>query len=695
MMLALRLAAFALLASATLAAQDPPPPKGGFPIRETLGRVVTFADGYRTTVDVRLPDPVKVKAPPTGWPVLLWVHGLALDRTVGRSVLVGYARLGYVTIAYDVRGQGSAKKLNSTGGSTVVGGPEKADMAEILHLEKRRLGPLMDFDRIGVIGESQGGLHAWAAAAWSGRRMPAPRGGITTFPVIRAVAPQAFSPDLNRTVNPEGNAFGTRAVMALFAPSSIVTFEQRFQTALQIAFVTQNFDIWKQVARDPWRADVKLLASSKVPVYAHSSWNDSWNAPNSTIDAVRSLPAGTPRLLYMTTGVHGAPRNILEQRYRAELERRWLEVFLKGRKDDISRQPGPLLARVPDDVKTYQDLTSVWGLERLPGFPAPPGARPLRLYLRAGGVLSSTPPSGAEPKDPIQHTVPAAYTPRAFLLARGRPSEVFKFIPLRSVFYRGAPLAADTELAGRGSVDVEIDSTARNLQIHAALFDEDPAGNRRFLVDGFRALRGRAPGAGRYRIELADTLYVLRKGHRIVLAIENHTWWRPVGQSELRTVPYFETYRFDCVHTPARPSRLTLPVLARPALTARVAAAQFSRSNAANVAIPIDGSPVRAGALYVTLVGASGTVPGFSFGGARIPLNVDPLTRTALQEIHAAPFVRFTGKLDALGRGRAALVLPANAAPPDTVGRLLSFATVTLENAGVSVSAPSSLRIEH
>ena len=76
----------------------------------------------------------------------------------------------------------------------------------------------------------------------------------------------------------------------------------------------------------------------------------------------------------------------------------------------------------------------------------------------------------------------------------------------------------------------------------------------------------------------------------------------------------------------------------------------------------IDAGVAHAGMLYVVVATASGTRPGFAFGGATIPINIDPLTTESLNNLTTGagvPWSTTLGLLDGNGRGTATFTMPA------------------------------------
>lgn len=675
--------------------QDPPAPPGGFPIVEQLNQLLTYDDGYRTRYDLRMPDPAQVTPPATGWPLLLMVHGFSGARGVFTITGEGasYAQRGYVTVSYDVRGQGDAKSLNPSGGTTVTGPLEKADMVELFHLLEARLGSMMDFDRLCVMGTSQGGDHSFAAAGWSEKQLPQPRGPYTTFPKITAVCPRVGLPDVQELWLPDDNAFAGNFTRGWFWAN--VDFEPTFESQVQTFFLNQDFNgirTWLQ--NSPWRRDHLRLNDTAVPVFYTYSWDDSFVAENAAVDAINTMPAATPRKVYLTTGDHRSPLNRLEQDAIRSLTERWLDRFAKGTADEIDAQPPFTLLNIPANQATATNPNSIWQLSTATTYPNTGLTTPTTLYLRQGGVLSANAPTGTESADRVRHEVPGSFTPSAWVATRNDPAQVFAAVPLSAASYRGAPLVADLELVGRAMVRLHIDSPAPNVQLHAAIFDENGAGQRRYITGGYRCIRGRAAGRSQYDIELRGTNYTFPAGHRVVLAVENHTWHRPIGISEIRTVPYFEGYAFDCLHNAAEASSLRLPTRP-PAFGARPDKVALSAGAGDTVTLRLAGAAPRSGGVYAVLAGLSGTVPGFVFRGTPVPINFDALSSVGLSAPSTPPFVGFVGQLNGAGNATARFAPAPGLLPPAAVGLRLSFGAVVFEpGGGFAAAAANQVLIE-
>ncbi|HFE53495.1 MAG TPA: alpha/beta fold hydrolase, partial [Bacteroidetes bacterium] len=110
-------------------------------------------------LDVALFEPTKT-APDSGFPAVVLVHGLGGDKEdMADAAQLFVALDGYVALSYSVRGQG-----NSGGLRTFSGERERQDLRTILEWLASR--PNVNGRRIGIVGGSQGGQHAWWAALY-------------------------------------------------------------------------------------------------------------------------------------------------------------------------------------------------------------------------------------------------------------------------------------------------------------------------------------------------------------------------------------------------------------------------------------------------------------------------------------------------------------------------------------------------
>ncbi len=110
----------------------------------------------------------------------------------------------------------------------------------------------------------------------------------------------------------------------------------------------------------------------------------------------------------------------------------------------------------------------------------------------------------------------------------------------------------------------------------------------------------------------------------------------------------------------------------------------LSASTGGSVGYDLVAGTRNAGAVYVMLGSASGTNPGFTVRGARLPLNPDGYTLATMSLAGSSTLPTFVGVLDGSGNGRASFALPPL---PGLAGITLHHAYVVLPTTGVSLAS--------
>jgi predicted acyl esterase len=203
----------------------------------------------------------------------------------------------------------------------------------------------------------------------------------------------------------------------------------------------------------------------------------------------------------------------------------------------------------------------------------PPGTSSVPLYLRGGSALSTRAPGGDEESETFTDT---ALTTESFALSvMGQDAG-----PAGVLWYVSNPLRRDLRLAGPPRLDLYAETSETSTHFTPVLFDLGPpvtttpslctfippqdacVVSRGFLNARYRNGLGRGvdvvPGQ-RYRASVGfiDNDWVLKKGHRIAVAVmSSNLWWAiPDQQRAMNTI----------FHDPRNPSALVLPIVGGPA----------------------------------------------------------------------------------------------------------------------------------
>jgi len=674
--------------------QDPTPPPGGFALQQDLNQIVTYSDNARTYVDVRYPQ--VTPGPPSGWPVIVLVHGLGGSKSLWTFHAQRLARLGYLTVAFDYRGQGQWFSLNPPGtGTQFVGEIDRLDLVDLVAAMRQRYGvgnpPKGDFDRAGITGWSQGGLTSWAAAAWSGKPLPKNSRNLTRFPVFKAAFPWMAPAWPLKFMAPQDKAFVAWAAGgdSTFDPATLAT-KKRYLLNEDFA----GLNAW--VDQDPFRQDHAQLATSQVPVYAHVTWNDYFWDADPALRSLAAMPASTPkRLILDTADGHGDPTNLRQQAFRDIEQERWFARFLKGVRNGVDQEPMFISATLPASSTRHLNMNALFWNRYHDAWP-PPATDWTRYYLRNGQTLQAQAPTGAEPADRISHQVNKNFDINAYVNTPGdKLSLTLQNIPLSSLKYDSPPLAQDAEIAGAARVHLEVTPTTKNFQVHCAVFQLSPSNPERFLGSGFGLVRAQTVQPVTLDVNLIPLEARLKKGDRIRLRLENLTYRRTDKYQDLWLIPYFESTQFNVEHSKLKPSWIDLPLrrVVQPALSS--ATLRTSVSSPANVSYTLE-APNHAGDAYILLLGGSGISPSTPLPGSDpVRLAYDPLTQFSIGVANTTLLPGSLGTLDSQGSATIRLQLQSLAPLPSALHgfRLNAVAAVTPGGA-VLASNPVDLYLQ-
>ena len=686
------LAAISLTASLLAQCADPPLPAAGFATTAALDQLITYSDAYRTRADVRWPT----AAPgPCGWPLLVLVHGWPANKNGEVAIVAAeYAARGYVTVAYDVRGQGSAIALNPGRGTTLMALAEWIDLFEVMEWVEAQQPALVDFARIGVTGVSQGGAHSWAAAAYSGRVPPPNARRSAPFPVVRAVAPTVMVPSHTDAATFDGTAFvDSWAGFAYAPPNPNFALDAGFQATMRnfvLADDPAGMRAWMRA--DPGRDFQALLATSATATLATMAWLDESMPVDPTLRALAAMPATTPKRALLTTGNHGTPTNAYEAGRVDEVRRAWFDRFLKGAFEPVELGPPVLSAVLPSSAAEYLTGSTLWRHRADAALP-PANVAPSVWHLRQGGQLAVAPPTTNEPPELVQHTMPAGYDLQAWRAdgAGANVTQALARLPLSSFSYTTPPFAAATELAGAPSVRLEVTAQQARFLLAARLEVVPPTGNPQIIAQGGRGVfLASAPTVATVVVDLSTTSCVVPAGGRLRLSVRNHYLVKPAALEAFRCLPPFVPSTVAIEHRPGLLSQLTLPMRPQVGIDAATATRQLDLAQPAPVAFTLRSSAASAGSPYWLLGSLLGQGPATPLpGGDPLYLWFDSLTGSLLGAAGNPLFPGFVGVLDANGSATATMDLaPVAPLPAFFAGWRIHFAPLLLAGSAASAGPP-------
>jgi hypothetical protein len=592
------------------------------------------------------------------------------------------ARAGYVSLAFDVRGEGDTVALNP-GAPQPTPAHNVLDVAEAFHLAEVRLANTLDLTRLGLFGQSGGAGKALQSASYSGQLLPR-AGFVTTMPLQSCLMVDIQSLDVMEDGMPGG---GT-----MVAATTADSYWQRGGATdpAIVAIRTGNYPALAAIlSADPVRNFTARLANQPIPLLVENSLGDVNHFTNSTTDQLARMLPGIPRRFVGSTGIHGTADNNIERAWRVDLTRRFSDRFLKNIRNGADLEPAEL-AIPPLDPANYLDPTLPWPHRLVTPWPA---TTPLtRVYLRAGGQLAAQPPAAPEGPFRVAHTVRPGYDLIGFLTDGMRPAAVRTNIADGEIVFELPAQAVDRELLGRAAVEFDFQCPVPNAQLSASLFAVPPSGQRAWITTGAAALRGVTPGRQHLRIVLEEIPAIIPAGHRIQLAIHNTCLRRQPGNVHYYVVPEFTSANFDITTAPAALATLDLPL--RELETSLLPRwGRVSGGSAISASFSLRAGAGHAGDLYFLLIGASGTVPPLPLP-APLYLVPDAFTQLGLSIAGSPALLGYRGNFDAQGRAQATLQLPSALAAAIVGVRLEHVVLGVTPSLALYTSAPATLLVQ-
>jgi hypothetical protein len=289
----------------------------------------------------------------------------------------------------------------------------------------------------------------------------------------------------------------------------------------------------------------------RIPVFLLSRWS-AWaiHLPGA-IEAFENLP-GPHRMVITETPWEGGFGRPWHENH--DLVLRWYDHWLKGVDNGVMQEaPVKIFVRGRNAWRDEQE----WPLARTVW---------KKLYLREGGRLDAT--------SPLPHERPDGFFNEPWL-GSNKPSPC--------VTYSSAPMVADTEYTGPHALYLYAELDHADAHWIAVLFDVAPDGTKTQVTKGWLKASHREldPGRSRaerpyhphtravpvkpgevneYAIEIRDSSYVFRKGHRLQLLLRGQSSpWEDFAI--FFHFNHMQTVRHRVHHTQQHPSHLLLPFI--------------------------------------------------------------------------------------------------------------------------------------
>lgn len=438
---------------------------GSFNAQTVTDTMLVMSDGVKLDALYVLPT---TPPPAGGYPTILLVHGFAGSKNNNRTLAINFAAQGYAATAYSVRGQG-----NSEGFFEFFTAPRILDdLQENIDFTKQLRN--VNSARIAVVGASQGGLHAWNAAAYNMG--------------VRCVA------SIIANGRAEENWLENDALNWTFAVATMtpdVRFEPTVASLLRVARESGNFTEIQPYLRD--HSTNALESGVTTPTAIFVSYHDGFFNQNAALRQFNAIPA--PKRIVLYPGGHGLPPDASQNQYVLDVLDRWLGYWLK---DDAS------LAAVasPDSAVVFFDGGT--------GEPRVYAAAECNHWLQPGSPL----PNGVYLA--TLRFEGSELTPHNFIERSERVIPYINILGSTPISFRAMPLLFPlTILPIPGMAHLRVNATGAHYQMNVSLYDIDLASGRRTpLCRGHR--QSADPNGERVMdFALTSVLHTVKLGHAL------------------------------------------------------------------------------------------------------------------------------------------------------------------------------------
>ncbi len=637
----------------------PTPPPGGHPANVDLVVPVTYSDGYQTFASLIRPAG---PAPTCGWPLVVHVHPLGQSRGFDLDLQQWIAGQGYAVWSYDVRAHGQAATSNLQhphGGTTLWGPEERLDLAEQIQFvaAQPQWTGIVDATRIGVVGSSMGGAHAWIAAALSGKPLAVPGRPATTFPTIACVAPSDF---VGETVDDwlrGGVLFSSWFLEAASGSYAGLQWDPTFLQTCGNAFVAQDPAALLAAFVAEGRPIAADLATSTVPILYRHGYCDSIDSPLNAL--LRLEPRTSPyRVLLGANGHNGVANDRERERGRALLLR-WLHRWLWAEANEVELEPAFLMPEVPLRQLDRDDALFAWSHASRASV-APP-ATAMRLWLHDDFALRDVAPVTPQVDAVLLQAIdPQAttFTPADYLAqpAVRALANVLTVCPLHELVYTFTT-TAETQLVASPVVHLQLEPQHADWMLAALLTVQSsaPGEGEVLLASQGVASRTSQPGVPeQHDLRLPPVATRLPAGTTVRLRLRNLWLQEAPHLVGLEVAPLFHDFQVDIVHGDVAGSWLELPL---EPVAPRLVVDTASLDLAAPVPVQatLRGGSARAGYPYFAAIGISGQLPGAPYLNDVVPIDGDWLVVYSAGSSEPPFFSGFLGFLD--GEGNAGIGL--------------------------------------
>jgi predicted acyl esterase len=475
--------------------------------------------------------------PGGGYPAILTIHGFGDSKESRVAYCLSMARQGFVALAYSVRGQG-----NSQGLSTIMSYEERSDLQYVFNYLKQL--PNVNPDAIGVVGGSQGGLHAlWAAMDCS------PVQAITADVIVPHWATDMLM-----------NGCIRRTLLNLLKTQTV-----RYAPLRDTLWNMVRSDSYDELLHDFPRdrdVDTRPWNQISVPMMMLLKWQDHYFTATDGIDFFQHQ--GMTKKMYLGTVGHWSDGSTAEQSFQWDQMYRWNKQFVQHTETGILDEPQMMFAYSSLHVDTGGSFN--WNHEPTAGWPLS-GVSLFQCYLHADSSMSFSPVYGTADSFRLENKyLNPSYTFDTAFVEGFKGSRFDVLLPKQTLVFTSTTLREDVLWAGAPRMRLYVHSMHERFPLHAQIYEVDSAGNEYFINRINFTARHWTPGAsGWIEVKGIPHAHKFTHGNRIrIMLTNNDTTPRKVLGNYPFVLPLFEETGVTIYADAEHPSYIEIPFIGDP-----------------------------------------------------------------------------------------------------------------------------------
>ncbi|MBC8487247.1 MAG: alpha/beta fold hydrolase [Ignavibacteria bacterium] len=427
----------------------------GYAIK-TTAFFITLEDGTKLDCTKFYPE---AAPPPGGWSALIYCHGFGHSKLEDSKNAEAFAKKGYYTLVYSMRGQGL-----STGLSNLISITEANDFTKVIEYVKKE--PFINPERVGAIGGSQGGTVPFMAVC----------NGLD----LRCIVSNMSTPELSTTWI-ENNSIKMTLLWSLSYDNTIVRYDPTV-ARMRDWILEDTPEKWDSLIfyLPQGRDFINKVSKSKTPIFVSTVWQDKFFNSYGMLKTIDLLNVPY-RMYFGTLDAHGADPYKPQITYNDTISAQWIEYWL-GNIQNGCLDSSKFVCVSSTYPREAGEKQVMWNWQPFYSNTWPPdGVEKVKFYFDTGNKLSNTPVDSNtiilhnEIKDTSLNMLEA--------VNREFTGDIFnsKFTKSELIF-ETAPLKQPCRLAGTPFVKLFYESDTVIAQFNFQVWEVKPSGEANIVT---------------------------------------------------------------------------------------------------------------------------------------------------------------------------------------------------------------------